>query len=92
MCIRDRFGVVCIFSATTTSVTETPTTIMEMLETQSVTYADVYKRQALVRSTVAAAVGAGVSIDEPKGVMVVNIGGSTTEVAVLSADLSLIHI
>ena len=33
------FGVVCIFSATTTSVTETPTTIMEMLETQSVTYA-----------------------------------------------------
>ena len=44
------------------------------------------RRAALVRSTVAAAVGAGVSIDEPKGVMVVNIGGSTTEVAVLSAD------
>lgn len=42
------------------------------------------RRAALVRSTVAAAVGAGVSIDEPKGVMVVNIGGSTTEVAVLS--------
>ena len=33
------FGVVCIFSATTTSVTETPSTIMEMLETQPVTYA-----------------------------------------------------
>ena len=33
------FGVVCIFSATTTSVTETPATIMEMLETQSVSYA-----------------------------------------------------
>ena len=42
------------------------------------------RRAALVRSSVAAAVGAGVSIDEPKGVMVVNIGGSTTEVAVLS--------
>lgn len=33
------FGVVCIFSATTTSVTETPATIMEMLETQPVDYA-----------------------------------------------------
>lgn len=32
------FGVVCIFSATTSSVTETPSTIMEMLETQSITY------------------------------------------------------
>ena len=30
--------------------------------------------------------GAGVAIDEPKGVMVVDIGGSTTEVAVLSSD------
>ena len=44
------------------------------------------RRASLVRSTVAAAVGAGVAIDEPKGVMVVDIGGSTTEVAVLSAD------
>ena len=42
------------------------------------------RRASLVRSTVAAAVGAGVAIDEPKGVMVVDIGGSTTEVAVLS--------
>lgn len=33
------FGVVCIFSATTTQVTETPATIMEMLETQPITYA-----------------------------------------------------
>ena len=33
------FGVVCIFSATTTSVTETPSTIMEMLETQPTEYA-----------------------------------------------------
>ena len=33
------FGVVCIFSASTTEVTETPATIMEMLETQPVTYA-----------------------------------------------------
>ena len=44
------------------------------------------RRAALVRSSVAAAVGAGVPIAEPKGVMVVNIGGSTTEVAVLSMN------
>lgn len=33
------FGIVCIFSATTTSVTEEPATIMEMLSTQPITYA-----------------------------------------------------
>ena len=33
------FGIVCIFSATTTSVTEKPATIMEMLDTQPITYA-----------------------------------------------------
>lgn len=32
------FGVVCIFSAASTEVTETPSTIMEMLETQSTYY------------------------------------------------------
>ena len=32
------FGVVCIFSATSSEVTETPNTIMEMLATQSDTY------------------------------------------------------
>lgn len=44
------------------------------------------RRAALLRSTVAAAVGAGVSISEPKGVMMVNVGGSTTEVAVISMN------
>ena len=44
------------------------------------------RRAALIRGSVAAAVGAGVSFAEPKGVMVVNIGGSTTEVAVLSSE------
>ena len=33
------FGIVSIFSATTTSVTEEPATIMEMLNTQPITYA-----------------------------------------------------
>ena len=32
------FGVVCIFSATSSEVTTAPSTIMEMLETQSITY------------------------------------------------------
>ena len=32
------FGVVCIFSATSSQVTETPANVVEMLETQSVTY------------------------------------------------------
>ena len=32
------FGVVCIFSATSSEVTTAPGTIMEMLETQSITY------------------------------------------------------
>ena len=32
------FGVVAIFSATSTEVTETPSTIMEMLRTQPLTY------------------------------------------------------
>ncbi len=44
------------------------------------------KRAALLRGSVAAALGAGLSIDEPKGMMVVLIGGSTTEVAVLSMN------
>ncbi|MBQ3575724.1 MAG: rod shape-determining protein [Clostridia bacterium] len=44
------------------------------------------KKAALIRSSIAAAIGAGLSIEEAKGVMVVLIGGSTTEVAVLSMN------
>lgn len=44
------------------------------------------KRAALLRASVAAALGAGLSIEEARGVMVVLIGGSTTEVAVLSMN------
>ncbi len=42
------------------------------------------RKAALVRSSAAAAIGAGVPISEPNGVMMVNIGGSTTEVTVIS--------
>ena len=40
----------------------------------------------LVRSSVAAAVGAGVPIEEPKGSLLVCIGGSTTEITIVSMN------
>ena len=56
-------------------------------------------RQAyLIEEPMAAAIGAGLPITEPSGNMVVDIGGGTTEVAVISlagivySQLSLIHI
>ena len=44
------------------------------------------KRSALVRSSVAAAVGAGVPIEEPRGSLLVCIGGSTTEISIVSMN------
>ncbi len=38
----------------------------------------------LIEEPVAAAIGAGLPVDEPKGSMVVDIGGGTTDIAVLS--------
>ena len=42
------------------------------------------RRVVLIDESVAAAVGAGISIDQPYGSMVVNIGAGTTNIAVLS--------
>jgi rod shape-determining protein MreB len=42
------------------------------------------RRVALIDEPMAAAIGAGLPIDEPTGSMVVDIGGGTTEVAVIS--------
>lgn len=42
------------------------------------------RKVLLVEEPVAAAIGAGLPIDEPKGSMVVDIGGGTTDIAVLS--------
>ena len=39
---------------------------------------------SLIEEPMAAAIGAGISVTEPKGSMVVDIGGGTTEVAVIS--------
>ena len=44
------------------------------------------RRAALVRSSVAAALGAGVPIEEPRGSMLICIGGSTTEVTIVSMN------
>ncbi|MEO1329263.1 MAG: rod shape-determining protein [Pseudomonadota bacterium] len=42
------------------------------------------RRVYLIEEPIAAAIGAGLPIDEPAGSMVVDIGGGTTEVAVIS--------
>ncbi len=44
------------------------------------------KRSLFVKSPHAAALGAGLSVDEPKGTMVVLMGGGVTEIAVLSMN------
>jgi rod shape-determining protein MreB len=42
------------------------------------------RKAGLIAEPIAAAIGAGMPITEPTGSMVVDIGGGTTEVAVLS--------
>ena len=64
----------------------TGATRVEHAAAQSAVRASGAKKAALIRASIAAALGAGLSIDEAKGVMVVLIGGSTTEVAVLSMN------
>ena len=44
------------------------------------------KRSSLIRTSVAAALGAGIPIDEPRGFLLVSIGGSTTEVTAMSMN------
>ena len=44
------------------------------------------KRAALLRTSVAAALGAGIPIEEPRGSMLVLIGGSTTEGCIMSMN------
>lgn len=44
------------------------------------------RRASLLRSSVAAALGAGIPFDEPRGFLLVLIGGSTTEVSILSMN------
>ena len=64
----------------------TGATRVEHAAAQSAVRASGAKKAALIRGSIAAALGAGLSIEEARGVMVVLIGGSTTEVAVLSMN------
>ena len=48
---------------------------------------DVYKRQ---EEPIAAAIGAGIDISKPCGNMVVDIGGGTTDIAVISLGGSVV--
>ena len=64
----------------------TGATRVEHAAAQSAVRASGAKKAALIRASIAAALGAGLSIEEARGVLVVLIGGSTTEVAVLSMN------
>ena len=44
------------------------------------------RRAYLLRTTAAAAIGAGLDFEQPRGVMVVVLGGAMTEIAVLASD------
>ncbi len=44
------------------------------------------RKAYLIEEPMAAAIGAGINVDEPRGSMVVDIGGGTSEVAVISLD------
>ncbi|MDM7322363.1 MAG: rod shape-determining protein [Gammaproteobacteria bacterium] len=44
------------------------------------------RKAYLIEEPMAAAIGAGIDVDEPRGCMVVDIGGGTSEVAVISLD------
>ena len=44
------------------------------------------KEVVLMEEPMAAAIGAGLPVDEPTGSMIVDIGGGTTEVAIISLE------
>ena len=44
------------------------------------------RRASLIRTSVAAALGAGIPIEEPRGSLLVMIGGQTTEVSIMSMN------
>ena len=48
------------------------------------------KRVCLIEEPVAAAIGAGIDVSKPHGCMVVDIGGGTTDIAVISMGASVI--
>jgi len=61
-------------------------TEVERRAVEDATYEAGARKVALIPEPVAAAIGSGLKIDGPRGAMIVNIGGGTTEVAVLSLE------
>ena len=61
-------------------------TEVERRAVEDATYEAGAKDVALVSEPIAAAIGSGLSINGPRGSMIVDIGGGTTEVAVLSLN------
>ena len=62
------------------------TTRVERTALEEAVHAAGARRAALIRTSVAAALGAGIPIEEPRGFLLVQIGGSTTEVCVMSMN------
>ena len=59
-------------------------TEVEKRAVEEALYGSGAKRVLLFEETLASAIGSGIKIDEAKGKMIVDIGGGTTEIAVLS--------
>ncbi|HSX39022.1 MAG TPA: rod shape-determining protein [Candidatus Saccharimonadales bacterium] len=55
------------------------------------TYSAGAKRAYLIPEPLAAAIGAGLPVSEPSGNMIVNIGGGTTEIAIVSLYGMVVH-
>ncbi|MCQ2428271.1 MAG: rod shape-determining protein [Clostridia bacterium] len=61
-------------------------TEVERRAVEDATYEAGARKVALIPEPVAAAIGSGLKIDGPRGSMIVNLGGGSTEVAVLSLE------
>ncbi len=59
-------------------------TSIERRAVEEVAYDSGARKVKLVEEPMAAAIGAGLNVDEPMGNMIVDIGGGTTEIAVIS--------
>ena len=65
-------------------------TEVEKKAVEDATYAAGARDVKIIEEPVAAAIGAGIDISQPRGNMVVDIGGGTTDVAVISLDNSVL--
>jgi rod shape-determining protein MreB len=66
-------------------------TEVERRAVQEVCLAAGARRAFLIEEPMAAAIGLGLPIDQPEGMLIVDIGGGTTEVAVISLGGIVIH-